>query len=94
MPHINHANTLPSRIVLTVFIVWIKKRGMAKPKGNNRGKYRTDRNGVVRSGATIFISLDKEEKAMAMRGKFNAPDGSVCFSLKSVYEAIIEKALK
>ena len=60
----------------------------------NRGKLRTDRLGVVRSAATIFIPVEKEKKAMAMRGKFNRPDGSVCFSVKAVYEAIIEKALK
>lgn len=94
MPHINHVDTLPSRIVLTVFIVRTKQHRMAKSKGTNRGKYRTDRNGVVRSAATIFIPVDKEEKALAMRGKYNAPDGTVCFSLKAVYEAIIEKAIK
>jgi hypothetical protein len=61
---------------------------------NNRGNTRTDRNGVVRRGATIFIPEDKVEKALLLRGRIKRSDGTECFTLKSIYEALIEKALK
>lgn len=58
-----------------------------------RKTIRTDRHGVERVSITVYLPLKCEEVAKKRLGKVTRPDGTSCYSLKAVCEAILEKAL-